>query len=264
MKPNCEIRREAKRILSEGWNGRSFVGGVLLYAVASELCDAVLAVCRRMDVQTWFDFVASKLEYARRGLCYTVPSFSAFWRMTAATAFQQLMLYLFWAIFVYGVSCLSLKAVRNDPRRWFAATFSGFARPLEATWLLVLVNIRVFLWSLLLLVPGIVAVYRYRLAWYLKIEHGDWSAWKCLAESGRMMKGFKRQAFRLDMSYLAKILFLLLGVEGAIVIAVGGISTWSLVLAAMVCVVPLVCMLVMVTIRFYTANAVFYRELVAG
>lgn len=252
--------------MSEGWAGRSFVGGILLYVVVTELCGAVLAACDRMDAQTWFDFLASKLEHARSGLCYTVPSSSAFWRMTGATAFRQFILFLFGAILMYGLSRLFLKAARNDPRRWFAATFSGFARPLEATWLLVLINLRVFLWSLLLLVPGAVAVYRYRLAWYLKCEHGDWSAWKCLGESGRIMRGFKWQAFRLDVSYLAVAFFAWLGVEGAIVAVVGGVSAWwpvSAVVAfvAVAIAAPLVCVLVLTMIKFFTARAVFYREL---
>ena len=94
MKSNREIRREAKRILFDGWAGRSFIGGVLLYAVVTELSGAVLAACGRLDAQTWFDFLASKLEYARRGLCYTVPSSSAFWRMTGATEVPQRMVTL--------------------------------------------------------------------------------------------------------------------------------------------------------------------------
>ena len=264
MKSNREIRREAKRILSDGWAGRSLIGGVLLYAVVTELCGAVLAVCGRLDAQTWFDFLASKLEHARSGLCYTVPSSSAFWRMTGATAFQQFIVFLFGAILLYGLSCFSLNAARNDSRRWLAAAFSGFARPLEATWLLVLINLRVFLWSLLFLVPGAVAVYRYRLAWYLKCEHGDWSAWRCLGESGRIMRGFKWQAFRLDVSYLAVATFAWLGIECAIVAVVGGVSDWWLVsavvaVAAVAIAVPLVYVLAITMIRFFTARAVFYR-----
>ena len=266
MKSNREIRREAKRILFDGWAGRSFIGGVLLYAVVTELSGAVLAACGRLDAQTWFDFLASKLEYARRGLCYTIPSSSAFWRMTGATAFQQFIVLLFEAILVYGLSRLFLTAVRNDSRRWLAAAFSGFARPLEATWLLVLISLRVFLWSLLLLVPGVVAVYRYRLAWYLKCEHGDWSAWRCLGESGRIMRGFKWQAFRLDLSYLAVASFAWLGIECAIVAVVGGVSDWWLVsavvaVAGVAIAVPLVFVLVITMIKFFTARAVFYREL---
>ena len=60
----------------------------------------------------------------------------------------------------------------------------------------------VALWSLLLVVPGIVAAYRYRQALYLLLDHPEKSAWQCLRESSALMSGHKWELFVLDLSFL--------------------------------------------------------------
>lgn len=266
MKTNTEIRREAGQAMSGGWTARVFASGAALYGIVLLVSGAVVAAYRDMSLQTWSEFMMAKLEHMRQGLDYAVPSSAAFWNMTGATVFQQFLLYVFSAIFVFGMSCLMLKAARNDSRGWFASSFGGFMRPLEVTWLLVLMNLRVFLWSLLLVIPGIVAVYRYRQAWYLKSEHTDWSAGKCLAESGAMMRGHKWQAFCLDVSYSVKLMLVwaLLMAAGAIV---GVASRASLLPGALLSVVAMLgggiflYVFMILIIRFFAARAVFYRAL---
>ncbi len=94
-----------------------------------------------------------------------------------------------------------LKAARGDGVGWFDNCFASFRCPGSVIWLNLRWTIEVALLSLLFLVPGIVAVYRYQMAWYLKYDHPDWSAGRCLAESARMMDGMKWSAFMLDCSY---------------------------------------------------------------
>jgi uncharacterized membrane protein len=127
-------------------------------------------------------------------------------------------------------------------------------------------NIQVFLWSLLFIIPGIVAAYRYRLAWYMKSDNPDWNAGKCLAESGAKMRGFKWQAFRLDLFYLI-LMFVALAVaaapvanmvesnfSGNIVGIVMGLVSVIVGAVAMIAVIWLLCGLL-------AARAVFYRAL---
>lgn len=266
MKTNREIRHEAGQAMSGGWFGRVFAAGAVLYCIVLLVSSVIVAIYRDMNLQTWAEFLVAKLEHMRQGLGYAVPSTAVFWHMTGATAFQQFLLYVFSAIFVFGMSCLMLKAVRNDSQGWFASSLGGFVRPLEVTWLLVLMNLRVFLWSLLFVVPGVVAIYRYRQAWYLKSEHTDWGARKCLAESGRMMRGYKWQAFCLDVSYMVQLLL----VELALVVAIGlagGVARAKLLpgaLAACVAAVAVGAFLyffITIIIRFFAARAVLYRAL---
>ena len=58
------------------------------------------------------------------------------------------------------------------------------------------------LWSLLFLIPGIIAAYRYRMAIYLLLDNPEMGVMACLDESKRMMSGHKWELFVLDLSFI--------------------------------------------------------------
>lgn len=66
----------------------------------------------------------------------------------------------------------------------------------------ILTGIFIFLWSLLLIIPGIIAAYRYRMALYLLLDNPNMSVYQCIRESKRMMVGHKAELFVLDLSFL--------------------------------------------------------------
>lgn len=63
-------------------------------------------------------------------------------------------------------------------------------------------DIFTFLWSLLLIVPGIIKSYEYRMIPFLIAEHPEMTYKEAFAESKRMMKGQKWNAFVLDLSFI--------------------------------------------------------------
>lgn len=261
MKTNKEVRAEAWRIVRTKWFGRIFAAGLMFYTLIVLVFMAIATAFEDMNIQTWTDFLKAKFEAAMGGLDYAVPSAHVFWQMTGASAFENFIGYIFGAIFIFGMTGLMLKAVRNDETRWLADSFSGFSRPLELAWLLVLMNLKVFLWSLLFVVPGIVALYRYRQAWYLKSETPDWSAAKCIAESGKMMEGRKWQAFCLDMSYLLRIFCVWLAV---VLLAAPGLSgrvdSPVMALAGQLLGLAGLGVLVYLLVGYFVGRTVFYRE----
>lgn len=64
------------------------------------------------------------------------------------------------------------------------------------TWIFIL------LWSLLFIIPGIIASYRYRLAYYIALDHPELSPLECIRESKRLIYGYKFDFFLLDLSFL--------------------------------------------------------------
>ena len=58
------------------------------------------------------------------------------------------------------------------------------------------------LWSLLLIVPGVIAAYRYSQALYILLDDPAKSPIQCLRESKGMMVGHKQELFMLDLSLL--------------------------------------------------------------
>ena len=78
----------------------------------------------------------------------------------------------------------------------------GFGIFFRVIWLDILIAIFITLWSLLLVVPGIVAAYRYRMALFILLDNPDKSALACISESKRMMAGRKAELFVMDLSFI--------------------------------------------------------------
>ncbi len=80
--------------------------------------------------------------------------------------------------------------------------FSQFFNFGNAFCLRLLTAIYTFLWTLLLIIPGIVKAYSYALAPYLMAEHPEWSANECITKSKLIMDGYKFRLFCLDLSFI--------------------------------------------------------------
>jgi len=68
-------------------------------------------------------------------------------------------------------------------------------------WLKFWRGLRIFLWSLLFIIPGIVAAYSYSQARYILFENPEKTPAQCIAESMAIMRGRKQELFTLDVSF---------------------------------------------------------------
>lgn len=105
-----------------------------------------------------------------------------------------------------GVSRVSLRAVRGEDSQWEKGICAGFGDPLGMLSLRFLTLLLIFAGLLLFVVPGIVVAYGLRQSWFLKAEHPDWSAVKCISVSWDAMKGAKVALFSLDLIFLFYVL----------------------------------------------------------
>ena len=64
----------------------------------------------------------------------------------------------------------------------------------------------VFLWSLLLIIPGIIKAFAYSQAMYIIAENPEMNAMDALKRSEEMMKGHKMELFMLGLSFIGWIL----------------------------------------------------------
>lgn len=62
-------------------------------------------------------------------------------------------------------------------------------------WLSILYTVKIFLWSLLFVIPGIVKSYSYALCFYIKIENPYMKSSDCIKKSKELMKGRKERLF---------------------------------------------------------------------
>ncbi len=63
-------------------------------------------------------------------------------------------------------------------------------------------DLYIFLWTLLLVVPGIIKAYEYRMVPYLMAEYPDMASEEAFRISREMMLGNKSEAFVMDLSFL--------------------------------------------------------------
>lgn len=84
----------------------------------------------------------------------------------------------------------------------YSYLLSGFKQFTQTFSLYIIMVVKVFLWSLLLLIPGIIAVYRYSQAYYLLRDNPRLSASEALAKSSQLMSGHKWKLFTLHLSFL--------------------------------------------------------------
>lgn len=72
----------------------------------------------------------------------------------------------------------------------------------KAVWLRLRMNIFIFLWSLLLIIPGIIKSYSYSMAGFIMSENPEMSAKEAMEVSMQMMKGNKWRLFCLQLSFI--------------------------------------------------------------
>lgn len=65
-----------------------------------------------------------------------------------------------------------------------------------------LMELKVFLWSLLLVVPGIVMSFSYAMTPYILEEHPEIGVWEASRRSQEMMRGHKWRLFCLELSFI--------------------------------------------------------------
>ncbi|MFD3157763.1 DUF975 family protein [Haloimpatiens sp. FM7330] len=80
--------------------------------------------------------------------------------------------------------------------------FSGFSSFGKSFVLNLLISIFVFLWTLLLIIPGIIASINYSMSFYILHDNPELSATQALNKSKEMMDGNKLRLFKLWLSFL--------------------------------------------------------------
>lgn len=78
----------------------------------------------------------------------------------------------------------------------------GFERFGKSLGLYIVMSIFIFLWCLLLIVPGIIAAFRYSMCFYILADNPDIGIMEALNESKRMMRGNKWKYFCLNLSFI--------------------------------------------------------------
>lgn len=111
--------------------------------------------------------------------------------------------------FALGVALFSLSLARDEDAR-MEQIFSGFNNFGTALGVYLLMAIIVFLFTLFLIVPGIIRALAYSQSYFILADNPQMSAMDVLDESKRMMDGYKMKYFRLMLRFLGLALLCIL------------------------------------------------------
>ena len=115
---------------------------------------------------------------------------------------------IFAGCFIFGYAGVFMGIARGKEEIDVSGLFDGFKgdKFTKSLVLYLLESIYIFLWSLLLVIPGIVKSYSYAMSFYIMNDHPEYTATQCLDESRRIMNGHKLDLFCLHLSFIGWII----------------------------------------------------------
>lgn len=140
--------------------------------------------------------------------------------LVSVTVFSLLIIYPLGYV-TWGQSAMAIATMRRGLT--FGHAFSGWGHGWKMGWIVAVKWTYVSLWTLLLVIPGIIKTLSYAMTEFIAVDHPDWNANKCITESCRLMNGNRWRYFCLCLSFIGW--HILVGIANLIPV-VGGMAQW--------------------------------------
>lgn len=134
---------------------------------------------------------------------------SGYVRSTLLLLHRRICSAVFDGALTLGFAQMALTAARTEKVR-FGQLFDGFKNYGSSLALYILILIFTFLWTLLLIIPGIIKSYSYSMSYFILADHPQMPANHARKYSIELMKGNKWRLFCLDFSFIGWILLSIL------------------------------------------------------
>ena len=203
LSPGSQLKQDARKLMLENAPKLFFVS-LLFVAISAILSELTFRLPGNIDI----------VDFNERLAAGELPTLRLLFRnfrpmgITLAVIISLLRPILNAGFIGY---CIRTKRKQETEYR---DIFSGFIIFHKIILIFLLSTLFILLWSLLLIIPGIVALYKYRLAYYILIDDPRKGALQCLNESAVLMNGSKVDLLIIDISFMgwhiANILLLLL------------------------------------------------------
>ena len=99
----------------------------------------------------------------------------------------------------YFIYCMGIRQGVEMP---YSTLTEGLSVAGKLIWCWLQMTVKIFLWSMLFVIPGIIAAYRYRFAYYNVLSDDALSAGDAIRLSCRQTQGRKADLFMLDLSFI--------------------------------------------------------------
>lgn len=97
---------------------------------------------------------------------------------------------------------LYILGIRRGQHMGYGTLFDGFAFAGKIILLDIVMSLFIILWTLLFIIPGIIAAYRYSFALYNLCENPEIGVMEAISLSKEQTRGYKWQLFVLDLSFI--------------------------------------------------------------
>ncbi len=183
----------------------------LVYLIITVVLRALAS--RVMSVNISESEAMNYLHYASAGNYEYALQYAETMQPPPAAYAINLLLMLVSGVIGAGFVLFLLNTIRNR-QPCMGNLLDGFSLWWKIILLNLLQGVLVGLWSMLLVVPGVIAHYRYSQALYILLDDPAKSPVQCLRESKRMMAGHKNELFLLDLSLIGWLLLALVPYVG--------------------------------------------------
>lgn len=147
--------------------------------------------------------------------------------LTVTQGFLSAMLSIMTLMITVGVVIYVICVIRYR-KGTYGNLFDGLPVLMRVLWYQILTGIYTFLWSLLLVVPGLMAQYSYRMGLYILLDHPEMRVRDCIKASKHMMQGNRWELFLIDLSFMGWLIGVSMISSGA---AASGMGYAGLMLA---------------------------------
>lgn len=188
--PSASIRTLGRKALEGNWG--LAIGGVLLYSLLAIVPIIILTEIFGPSGYNQDVYYGMPSDYIDYGVIMQELSNSLIGNIYSLLVTGPLMLGLI--IFIGSI-------FRSGSAR-ISELFSGFEHFGKALGLYIVMNLFIFFWSLLLIIPGIIAAYRYSMAFYILMDHPEIGIMDAIRASKEMMRNNKWKLFCLHLSFI--------------------------------------------------------------
>lgn len=209
---NCECAKSAREIRMEAWQALGCGGQYLRYIAANVLLAMVMVVAMLplLAILGWGIGISGIAPFfapggqPEIGLLFDPDVMLPI--LVSVAIFSLLVAYPL-GFGAWGQSAMAIAAMRRGLTVGHA--FSGWGHGWRMGWIEMVKITYIHLWSLLFAVPGIVKYFSYAMTEFVAVDHPDWSAGQCIAESRRLMDGHKWRYFCMLLSFSGWIVLVL-------------------------------------------------------
>ena len=183
------------------------------------------------------------LDMINSGVSYMIASAGGF--TVLSFSFVSILVGLVALVLNAGYYCYCFGILRREEMP-YESLFDAFPFAGKVILLSIVEGVFIFLWSMLFVIPGIIAVYRYSFAIWNLCQNPELGVMEALNRSKRQTIGYKGQLFGLHLSFIGwyLIVFVIVGVYEGVILALMpdsflGIMLGSLILTVLTGVVDI-------------------------